>query len=207
MPGYPSARTCPRGWQMNLLNSTKEVLLKHTLQSTSRYQTPMNRCIQFCSMDSAPSDWETDELNSTARTREWKWKERKGEEVVVHRGHEASTEDPSKALVHCSFQPLQTSISRLLGGTCLFGGRIFFQGPWLVCFICCGFVLVLLGFFWLVGFGFFDRLLWRLRCASWKFAVLGLQIYLSYPVSFHPSVPTHMYCSSFVRCSFFCMKR
>lgn len=70
-----------------------------------------------------------------------------------------------------------------------------FVGFWVVWFFC------------LVGFGFFDRLLWRLRCASWKFAVLGLQIYLSYPVSFHPSVPTHMYCSSFVRCSFFCMKR
>lgn len=137
MPGYPSARTRPRGWHMNLLNSTNEVLLKHTLQSTSRYQTPRNCCIQFRCTDSAPSDRETDEPNSTARTGEWKWKERKAEAAVVPRGNKASTEKPTRALVYCSCQPLQTSISRLSGVlACL--EQVFFQSFWLVSLVCCG---------------------------------------------------------------------
>lgn len=124
MPGYPSARIRPRGRQMNLLNSTNEVLLKHTLPSSHRYQTRRNCCVQFHSTNLEPSG-EKQVSQTQLQEPGSESEKRKAEETAVHRGNNASTEKPISAMVYCSVQPPQTCISRLWGA-CFLG--VFFLG-------------------------------------------------------------------------------
>lgn len=122
MPGYPSARTRPKEWQMNVLNSTNT-----GLRGITEFHSTAQIWHRQTEKRMSPTRlWEPGSASGKREKRRRRWC---AELTSQHR-------QTSQSLALLLASTPAASISRLFwGGACLFGGFFFLRAfDWFLCF-------------------------------------------------------------------------